>query len=78
MLFLGSCKDYEPPKGELCKATGFQASELACDNSALPDDKRTYFRHLRPGDVCTETAQFERVQAYCIDLRKDLIKCENK
>ena len=75
---LTSCKDFPPPKGELCVSTGFQASELACDNSALPEEKRKYFRHLKKNDMCTEAAQFERVQAYCIDLRQELIKCKRR
>ena len=75
---LSSCKDFPPPKGELCVATGFQSSELACDNSALAEDKRKYFRHLEKSDIVTNPDQFERVQAYCIDLRQELIKCNRR
>ena len=78
LSFLSSCKDFPPPKGELCVATGFQSSEIACSNTALPEDKRKYFRQLEKGDMVTEPAQFDRVQAYCIDLRQELIKCNRR
>ena len=76
LLFLSSCKDYPAPKGELCVSTGHQASELACSNTALPEDKQKYFRHLEKADFCTEPDQYERVRSYCADLRAELIKCK--
>jgi len=75
---LVSCKDFPPPKGELCTATGHQASELACSNTALPEEDQKYFRHLEKADMVTNPDQFERVQAYCIDLRQELIKCKRR
>ena len=76
LLFLSSCEDYPAPKGELCVATGHQASELACSNTALPTDDQQYFRHLEKSNFCTTAEQYERVRAYCADMRAELIKCK--
>ena len=78
MLLLVSCEDHAPPKGELCKGTGFQGGEMACHNSALGDDSDPYFRQLVKGDTCTSKDQYERVYTYTANLRKELIKCEKK
>lgn len=78
LLLLASCKDHAPPKGELCKGTGFQGGELACHNSALGDDSESYFRQMVKGDVVTNNAQYERVFTYASEMRKELIKCEKR
>lgn len=75
---LSSCKDYPFPKTELCVATGFQSSEVACSNTAKPDGEQKYFRQLEKGDMVTNPNDFERVQTYCIDLRQELIKCKRR
>lgn len=74
LLSASKCSKYPPPTGELCLASGFQASELACNNPNLDEPK--YFRSLKKGDVCVVPTRFQDMQEYCIDLRADLIKCK--
>jgi hypothetical protein len=39
-------------------------------------DRQQYYRFLNKSDIVTNTGQYERISNYCLDLRKELIKCK--
>lgn len=78
LLSASKCTPYKPPKGELCAATGFQCGELQCNNPNRRDDEEDYQRQLDKGDICVNAGRFNQMQAYCLDLREKLIKCERE
>lgn len=72
ILTISSCKNYKPPKVELCGVT--QDGDLACNDPRL--DNSDYFRIPEVGDLCTNANDYEKMRSYCINLRTKLIKCE--
>lgn len=74
IFFLQSCKQYPPPKSELCAQ--HSGGTLVCnDPRRVPQN---YERFPQNGDLVTSPESFERVKAYCAELRTNLIKCERK
>ena len=71
VLTTQGCKEFPPPKTELC--IGTSEGDLACNDPRIDDE--SYFRPLNRGDFCTNVDDFKSIESYCIDLRKELIKC---
>lgn len=76
-LLASSCETlYAPPKAELCVVTA--EGDGACNDKRLPEDKQSYFRALKKGDIATNPDDYKNQFNYCSDIREKLIKCERK
>lgn len=68
------CKKFPPPSGELCAY--HTSGVLVCnDPRKKPSD---YERRPMNGDLVSAPESFERIKAYCAEMRSRLIKCERK
>ena len=77
LLILYSCKQYPPPKTELCIAGEFGLFQ--CNDLRKIKRKQDYERSYpeqTTNYICTNPSDFALVRNYCADLRRDLIKCK--
>lgn len=73
LLGASSCDRYRPPKVERCM---LNSDALFCVDPRLEEREydRSYSESL--GYLCTSPADYGRLDSYCADIRKRLIKCE--
>lgn len=72
---LFSCQEYKPPEIETCIV---DSTSLFCIDLRLEEEKQEYDKSFEESInyLCTSPADYGRLQNYCQDLRRDLIKCE--
>lgn len=68
LIALVGCDDF--PKTELCIATN--EGDLACDDPRK--EPSTYFRYLKPKDICTNREDYFTLERYVKDLQKRVKK----
>lgn len=73
-VLITSCKRFPPPKAELCAY--HTSGVLVCNDSRR--EPKDYERKPMNGDLVTTPESFERVKAYCAEMRSKLIKCERR
>lgn len=69
----GNLKERYTTDKEVCVADDAQI--LHCNNKSLPDNKRTYTRHLNAGDVVTNGDDAVTAVQETVDMIIELKKC---
>lgn len=78
IILLSSCKHpHAPPSFELCVALEKVGIKNCVDNR-LPDMKNGKDMPIQAGDIIMPADSFKSIMNWGMDLRRDLISCENR
>ena len=75
LLLLVACNEkYPPPETEICTTSD---GTFICADQRV-DKGKAYVKLIENNYICTPTDDYDRLYAYCSDMRKERIKAEKR